>query len=623
MHERGAPRRILRRGLLLGLLALIALPAAAPAAKPRFDRADLSIERKRAFDLGVADYDGDRRLDIYSTNHMFRETLLRATPGGFTDVYREAGFAPNPDFPGVENLVRKPQYDEPGLYIFVRAGKRRPNLRIATHRLDEIPGMGEGEASGKVRVTFPKVKVRREINATVRVRHVSRIRTVIEFESQADGRIVVKPNHIDLPFSVKIDQPLPADRIFVGPEAVNPADRAFSISLGDRHGVAWADFDRDDRADAFITNGGLSGNSRSLPRFGGHELLLSAGEDDALAPATAGSGLRKATCRGREAYALDFNRDRALDIFSGCREGRPRLYRGKGDGSFDEVRGATGVVGNRATANRLLDVDNDGRLELVAVGKFRARVFAFRRGGRLRLLQELETLNDDQNVEAIAPGDYDGDGDLDAFVAAPSGNTLLRNRGGRLRVRDPRDLGLPARKGVAANWVDYDNDGDLDLHTAPDGLFEQRRRGFSETRALDVAGDTRFARANWFDVDGDGLRDLAQLTQRGRGLFPLARLERNLTPAGRNHWLAFDLVGPRGNREAIGARVKLRAGRRKLTQWVGQNEGSRYGQGHYRLYFGLGGKRRARQVKVIWPDGARTKLGSIGADRVKTVSRDG
>jgi hypothetical protein len=599
------------------MLAVLLASPVSPARAAGFRTEPLEVERKRAFDLGVVDHNGDSRLDLYTTNHMFRDSLLQASDEGYIDAYNSSGFAPNPELPGIEDLVRRPTIDEPGLYLFMRAGDRRPHIRIATKNLALIPGLEGGTASGRISVIYPKVKVRRQINASVQVRRVSRTRTAIDFEANANARIVLRPNHIDLPFEVKIDGPLPPERIYLGPRAVPASERRFQITLGDRHGVAWGDYDGNGATDAMITNGGLSGRARSLPRARNDELLLRDGER--LVDATEASGVRKGSCRGREAASVDYDSDGILDLFLGCRGGRPRLFSGRGDGTFDEVRGGMRPLGNSGTASRWVDLDADGRPELLQAGQAYLRVWSVDRSGRARLRQRIETRNSNKNVEAIAPGDFDNDGDLDLFVAGPTGNTLLVNRGDRrLRARNPAAVGLPAQSGVGASWVDYDNDSRLDLFTAPDGLFRNRGARFRRTGKLRINDSPRFARGTWFDGDGDGRRDLALLVERGRGLFPLASLTRNRSGA-KNHWLELDLVGPQGNREAVGARVELRVGKRRLTQWVGQNDGSRFGQGHYRLYFGLGRFERARRVTVHWPNGGRTQLGTIGADRLRTI----
>ncbi len=608
------------RMLLALLVSALLVPAGAEAA--RFSSEPLELEPKRAFDLGVVDHNGDGLLDIYTTNHMFRDSLLEAVkPGqGYADVYESSGFAPNPEVPGIEDLTREPAIDAPGLYIHMSAADRRPHIKISAKELALVPGLEEeGKVSGRISVIYPKVKIRRQSNASVDVRRVSSTRTVIDFEASSNARIVLRPNHIDLPFQVRIEGPLPPERIYLGARAV-PADaRSFEIALGDRHGVAWADYDADAATDALLTHGGLSGNARDLPRARNDELLLR--EGGRLTERTDAAGIRKGSCRGREAAAVDYNSDGVLDLFVGCRGGRPLMFTGLGDGTFDEVGRGLRRLGRSGTANRWADLDGDGRPELLQAGQAYLRVWSLGGGGRARLRQELETRNSNKNVEAIAPGDLDNDGDLDLFIAGPTGNTLLVNRGdGGLQVRNPGAVGLPARSGVAASWVDYDNDSRLDLWTAPDGLFRNRGARFQRTGELRMSQPPRLARGTWFDGDLDGRRDLALLAERAGGLFSAISLERNET-AGAGHWLQLDLVGARGNREAVGARVELRAGKRRLTQWVGQNDGSRYGQGHYRLYFGLGRFDRAREVTVHWPDGKRTRLGTVSADRLRTIER--
>jgi hypothetical protein len=69
-----------------------------------------------------------------------------------------------------------------------------------------------------------------------------------------------------------------------------------------------------------------------------------------------------------------------------------------------------------------------------------------------------------------------------------------------------------------------------------------------------------------------------------------------------------ELTASPGNRQAIGAKVSAAVPARTHTQWVGRNDGSHLSQGHYRLYFGLGGATPV-SVKVTWPDGSVRGLG--------------
>ena len=94
-----------------------------------------------------------------------------------------------------------------------------------------------------------------------------------------------------------------------------------------------------------------------------------------------------------------------------------RLYRNRGDGTFDDVTAATGLA-----------------LESYGMG--------------------------------VAVGDYDGDGFVDLFLTAVGGNRLLRNAAGERFVDVTAETGVAGAEdawSTSAAFFDYDRDGDLDL----------------------------------------------------------------------------------------------------------------------------------------------------------------
>ena len=80
--------------------------------------------------------------------------------------------------------------------------------------------------------------------------------------------------------------------------------------------------------------------------------------------------------------------------------------------------------------------------------------------------------------------------------------------------------------------------------------------------------------------------------------------------------------GKAGNRPALGARVIIATPTGKQTAVVGWAEGSHYGAGHYRIYFGLGSSRRIDTLTVIWPDGFRQTLTDVSADQILMLSEE-
>jgi tetratricopeptide (TPR) repeat protein len=163
-------------------------------------------------------------------------------------------------------------------------------------------------------------------------------------------------------------------------------------------------------------------------------------------------------------------------------------------------------------------------------------------------------------------GDYDADGDDDLFVTSWGSNILWENQGdGTFRDVTAR-AGLDAEGfWTGASWADFDLDGDLDLYVCgyvnyvpeesgadstrvgdaenpftinpssypprPNHFYVNRGDGTFEERAADagIRGETgRSLAAAWADFDGDGLPDLyvandvsdnAMFRNRGDGSF--------------------------------------------------------------------------------------------------------
>ena len=173
--------------------------------------------------------------------------------------------------------------------------------------------------------------------------------------------------------------------------------------------------------------------------------LLHAGDGELFEDATAESGVDfvHRSSRTSQKYLpetmsggvalLDYDSDGFLDIYlvNGARLADPmpdgaapdksdpafwnRLYRNRGDGSFEDVTEAAGVAG---------------------------------RG----------------YGQGAAAGDYDGDGDLDLYVTNYGCNTLYRNDGDGTFTDATREVGVAGGGWSAgAAFFDYDSDGDLDL----------------------------------------------------------------------------------------------------------------------------------------------------------------
>lgn len=617
---------------MLRRLAVLALASASPAltfclapadaapvspaerSKPRFEKSPLPLASTKMYDLSVADIEGDGDYDLFSANHKFRGSLLASDgAGGFHSSLDASGLSAASNIPGFDDLYGEPEIATKGLYIWV---DRQGQTHILTRGLGTHPALPMDRVGGQIRFLGREdVSVVKGAGAQVSVSRDTSTTpptAVLSFDAGADSHVVVRARFMDLPFTTKIERGFPRSRLLLGPRLSHPPDNQFTIDLGDRHGVAWADFNGDGNRDAYIANGGQRTAIRRFSKLAGDELYFGDGEGH-FKEGIAETGALKGKCRGRHAIPVDYDADGDLDIFVGC-EGRfPLLLMQRAPGKF-EPRSELAEQRVRGHLSRWLDIDGSGPPELVAVDGGRLSVYRYlRRSGRFARRQRFSLRTEGKKAETIATADIDGDRDIDVFIGSPGGNSVLVNRRGRLdRVR-AKELGLPRRKTIAGSFVDYDNDGRLDFHSIPSGLFRGLPGGnFERTGA--VRGDTglRWASSQWLDNDSDGDRDLVSTLAKKNG-WVKTRMFENSTKGG--NWLEVDLVGPAANREAIGARVSVGKGRSRQVSWVGQNEGSRYSTGHYRSYFGLGREKVARNVTVIWPDGKRTKRRAIGANQ--------
>ena len=136
--------------------------------------------------------------------------------------------------------------------------------------------------------------------------------------------------------------------------------------------------------------------------------------------------------------------------------------------------------------------------------------------------------------------------------------------------------------------------------------------------AAGVANDSDGRGVGVGDFDDDGRLDFYQ----GNARQP-SQLYRN-TSDKTGHWVELRLVGTRGNRNAIGARVTVRAGGESFLREL--NGGNGYSSAStFRLHFGLGALDRVEQVEVRWPGGqtelltAREGRPPIAVDAISTL----
>ena len=183
------------------------------------------------------------------------------------------------------------------------------------------------------------------------------------------------------------------------------------------------------------------------------------------------------------------------------------------------------------------DYDNDGLLDLYVAGEYDVRqavtpltlcrLYRNRGDGTFESVAEEAGVRNMAFAKGVAWGDYDDDGDLDLYVSNMLGpNRLYRNDGDGTFTDVAAELGVDQPHNSFSCWFwDYDNDGRLDLFVAgfhaslqdivADMLGQPAERGtpatVSQRRAGRVQGRRRRSRAEPRDpADGIQLRGYRQ-----------------------------------------------------------------------------------------------------------------
>ncbi|MCD6200328.1 MAG: VCBS repeat-containing protein [Bacteroidales bacterium] len=348
--------------------------------------------------LAAGDYDGDGDIDLYTSiynpeSHSFKHYLLNNEWGKFHNVAAAAGITHE----GKEYAAKFDDYNNDGyldLYI-VKDGASILYKNTGTGSFINVTdeaGVGDKETGYKS----------------------------LFFDYDHDGDLdlyIVRP-HTNLLYRNN------ADGSFT--------DRTTEANLGGgdvcSRDAAFGDFDDDGDIDLFVVNENASNILFSNQRQGKYKDV------------TEKSRLKSAG--GSNAVTVgDYNNDGFLDLFvASSKAEQCRLYRNQGDGSFvadKKSRDLEKFLQNVQAYDALfLDIDNDGFLDLLVVGKSLTAkgkgVFLFHNDASGKFFITQNILPEDlTSGRKIIPFDYNEDGDMDVAIAGTHGGIrLLRNDGG-------------------------------------------------------------------------------------------------------------------------------------------------------------------------------------------------
>ena len=376
-------------------------------------------------------------------------------------------------------------------------------------------------------------------------------------------------------------------------------------------GCAFLDYDEDGLLDLFVSNyvdfdpentpkPGASGacewkgipvmcGPRGLPRAS--NLLYRNLGDGRFEDVSEAAGILEAGGRyGLGVIAADFDIDGDIDIYVACDMTPSLLYRNNADGTFTEIASEAGVA-----------YSADGQL---------------------------------QAGMGVAVADYDGNGFLDIAKTNFSGDlpSLYNNEDGVFFEDLAFEAGLGAHQllGWGALFVDADEDGLPDLMLANGHVYpEVDAADIGETYRQPTLLFRNLGTGTFQDVSGTAgpalqvprpARGLASGDLDGDGHPEIVIVNVNQPPAllknvpDGTSAIVLRLVGVESNRSAIGARVEVSVGGRRLNQAV-VGGGSYYSQSDLALHFGLGQARQVEAVRVTWPRGLRQEWTHLDANR--------
>jgi hypothetical protein len=408
-------------------------------------------------------------------------------------------------------------------------------------------------------------------------------------------------------------------------------------------GVAAADYDNDGFTDLYVTSYG-------------HNVLYHNNGNGTFTDVTRKAGVAAGGWSVSAGF-FDYDNDGFLDLFvtrymewdlkhskscqkqTYCPPGdfpatTNKLYRNRGDGTFEDVSERSGIAAKRGRALGVAfnDYDGDGYADIfVANDGMEQFLFHNKHDGSFeeRALDAGVALSDNGNPYAgmgVDFRDYDNDGKPDIVVTnlARQVYAVYHNDGNGSFSYRSLPAGLGSLSAGSSGWgmrlEDFNNDGWKDLFVAQSHVMDNVEQvdpslHYLEPPLLALNHGGRFERADsgyaqaiagrgaaFGDLNNDGWPDVVMSVLGGR---PLVFQNRG----GKSHWLTLVLRGTRSNRDGIGAKIRVNG----QTQYA-QSAGSYLSASDKRVHFGLGAAKKA-DVEIRWPSGAHQQLNGIDVDR--------
>lgn len=219
-------------------------------------------------------------------------------------------------------------------------------------------------------------------------------------------------------------------------------------------GAAWGDYDNDGDPDLYLCNiaAPLTATQKELTESSGGNRLFRNKGDGTFEDVTASANLNWNAISMAAAWA-DYNNDGFLDLIVTA-YGANKLYRNNRNGTFTDVSSSSGIAADQGfwTDASWADYDRDGDMDVYICGYVK---YVFHPEERNRTSRQYAAVI----PFTLNPSSYDAERNL-----------LYRNNGDGTFTNVARSAGVenPEGRSLSAAWCDFNKDGNPDLYVAND-----------------------------------------------------------------------------------------------------------------------------------------------------------
>ncbi len=377
-------------------------------------------------------------------------------------------------------------------------------------------------------------------------------------------------------------------------------------------GAAWGDYDLDGDLDLYVAgyvdfSRRPKDTSLRFPMdFGGlpNTLYENNGNGTFYNVTEKIKTLKDASRKSMQVLFHDFNEDGFPDLFVANDTDANGFYLNRGDGSFKQFSGPSGLGTTDGSMGIAIgDINLDGLTDIIYTNyASEVNTVAYQidnttsNDGNLRNSIFMHDFDSPQLQKLTWPKiswgaglfDFDNDLDLDLFFASGhlnsvsgdnrQSNLLFQNNGlGNYRDITKKsgifDLGKRIHR--SALFADFDNDGRVDIYVSVNGQQIE-----------------------------DGKGNIMNDENQGKGILLQNKSSKS------NNWLKVRLEGTKSNRDGYGTFVILETNEVKQKKSLSSGEGY-FGNNAQEIYFGLGQAKYVDKIDINWPSGIKESYKSI------------